>query len=85
MSVDALTAEIHDVVEGLYGRPRRTRGVTIVISNLLCSSGDPCWVAKVKFGALVVAKCGAPPCGHFSPEAALEGVLEQARRALGVS
>lgn len=79
-----LVDEIRDVVEGMYGRPRRKRGVVVVISNVLCAEGEPCWVAKVKFGALIVAKCGASPCGHRSPESALEGVLEQAKRELGV-
>jgi hypothetical protein len=83
--IQRLADEIRDVVEGLYGRPPRKRGVTVVVSQILCAEGEPCWVAKVKFGALVVAKCGPKPCGHLSPEGALEGVLEQAKRALGVS
>lgn len=82
--LEALTEEIRELVEGIHGRPKRKRGTTVVIASVMCSHGEPCWIAKVKFGSLVVAKCGALPCGHASPESALEGLLEQTKRALGV-
>jgi len=82
--LEDLVAEVREVVEGIHGRPARKRGTTIVVSQVICRGGDPCWVAKVKFGSLVIAKCGNAPCGHFSPESALEGLLEHTKLALGV-
>lgn len=85
--VELLTDEIRDVVQGVYGAPTRTRrGVVVVISQGACSpSLAPCWVAKVKYGSLIVAKCGKPACGHFSPVAALESLLSETQKALGVA
>lgn len=77
--------EIRDVVEGIHGRPKNRRGVTIVISNVLCEGGEPCWVAKVKYGSMVIAKCGPKPCGHLSIANALEGLMAETRRVLRVS
>lgn len=78
-------AEIRDVVEGIYGAPTKTRrGVTIVLAQVACApSLRPCWIAKVKYGSLIVAKCGTPPCGHWDPEDALGELLANTKRALG--
>jgi hypothetical protein len=82
--VQRFTDEIRDIVEGIHGRPRGRRGVTVVVSNILCSDGGPCWVAKVKYGSMVIAKCGRSPCGHLSIESALSGLLAETRHVLGV-
>lgn len=78
-----ITDEIRDVVEGFHGRPKRKRGVVIVVSSVICQDSTPCWIAKVKFGALIVAKCGTPSCGHVSIENALLELLANTKRALG--
>lgn len=85
--LEQLAAEIRDVVEGIYGAPTKTRrGVTIVLAQVSCvPSLKPCWVAKVKYGSLIVAKCGTPPCGHADPEGAFGDLLASTRRALGAT
>jgi hypothetical protein len=79
--LEALTDEVRELVEGIHGRPRRKRGTTVVLSQVICSSSEPCWISKVKFGSLVVAKT---EFGHPTPEAALGELLERTKRALGI-
>lgn len=77
-------AELRDVVEGIYGTPTKNRrGVTIVLSQVACvPSLKPCWIAKVKYGSLIVAKC-CTANGHLNPEDALGELLDSTKRAVG--
>lgn len=77
----ALTAEIRDVVEGIHGRPAKRRGVTTVLAEVITTEGRPGWIAKVKFGSMVVAKSRY---AHLTPEGALEELLAVTNKALGV-
>jgi hypothetical protein len=79
--IDALTAEIRDVAEGIYGRPTKRRGVTTVISEVVASDMRPGWIAKVKFGSAVIAKT---KYAHFTIEGALAELRDETKKALGV-
>jgi hypothetical protein len=82
-SMVKLTTEIRDVVEGLHGRPKNKRGVQVVIAEVICKGGEPCWIAKVKVGGAIVAKCCAS--GHVLPTDALDALLASTKQALGVT
>lgn len=82
-TVAALTSEIRDIVEGLHGRPKNKRGVQVVVAEVICRDLQPGWIAKVKVGGAIVAKCCTH--AHFTPEDALRELLASTKSALGVS
>lgn len=56
VDIAPITTEIRDVVEGLHGRPKNKRGVQVVLAQVIARDGEPHWIAKVKFGGMIVAK-----------------------------
>lgn len=80
-SLVALTTEVRDIVEGLHGRPKRKRGVQVVLAEVICRDNQPHWVAKVKNGGAVIAKTSQ---AYWDPLTALEALLIATKAALGV-
>lgn len=74
------TEEIREMVNAVHNRPKAT---VVVVSEVVCRDGTIAWMAKVKLGRYIIAKCGET-CAHWLPEAALEALRERTRESLGI-